>query len=55
MGVLWEEQNDGRWQGLTANYLRVYARTEADLTNRLTPARIEALEGEGVLGVPALS
>jgi threonylcarbamoyladenosine tRNA methylthiotransferase MtaB len=55
MEVLWEEQNDGRWQGLTGNYLRVYARTEADLANRLTPTRLEALDGEGVHGVPVLS
>lgn len=55
MDVLWEEESSRRWQGLTANYLRVYARTDADLANRLTPARLERLDGEGVLGVPELS
>jgi threonylcarbamoyladenosine tRNA methylthiotransferase MtaB len=55
LNVLWEEDSGGRWQGLTANYLRVYARSDAELTNRLTPTRLERLEGEGVLGVPVLS
>ncbi|HUF53405.1 MAG TPA: tRNA (N(6)-L-threonylcarbamoyladenosine(37)-C(2))-methylthiotransferase MtaB [Dehalococcoidia bacterium] len=55
MDVLWEERSDGRWQGLTANYLRVYARDEADLANRLTATRLETLDGEGVHGAPVLS
>jgi len=51
--VLWEEQTDGRWQGLTGDYVRVYASSDSDLTNRLTAARLERLEREGVYGVPA--
>jgi threonylcarbamoyladenosine tRNA methylthiotransferase MtaB len=41
--VLWErsrEVGDGApaWDGLTENYIRVHARSERDLRNRLTPA-----------------
>ncbi|MEX0684051.1 MAG: tRNA (N(6)-L-threonylcarbamoyladenosine(37)-C(2))-methylthiotransferase MtaB [Dehalococcoidia bacterium] len=52
--VLWEEQVDGRWQGLTGNYLRTYAADGADLTNRVTPTRLVRLDGAGVYGVPEL-
>jgi len=51
--VLWEEQAEDRWRGLTGDYVRVYAASNSDLTNRLTAARLERLEGEGVYGVPA--
>ncbi len=53
--VLWEERVEGRWQGLTVDYVRVYAASDSDLTNRLTAARLERLEGEGVYGVPVPS
>jgi threonylcarbamoyladenosine tRNA methylthiotransferase MtaB len=52
--VLWEEQSEDRWRGLTGDYVRVYAASDSDLTNRLTTARLERLDGEGVYGVPAL-
>jgi len=52
--VLWEEERDARWQGLTGDYVRVYAASDSDLTNRLTAAHLQRLEGEGVYGVPAL-
>jgi threonylcarbamoyladenosine tRNA methylthiotransferase MtaB len=54
MDVLWEEESAGLWQGLTGNYLRVYAASGANLTNRLTATRLERLEGEGLYGVPEL-
>jgi len=38
--VLWETQRDGVWEGLTDTYVRVYAASDADLTNRTTPARL---------------
>jgi len=51
--VLWEEAKRGRWQGLTANYLRVYTRADdEDLTNKLLPARLLDLEDEGLSGQP---
>ena len=35
MPVLWEQQTDGLWSGLTDNYIRVYTRSDKDLTNQL--------------------
>ncbi len=51
LDVLWEERSDGRWQGLTGNYIRVYTAADSDLTNRLLPTRLTALEGEEMVGV----
>jgi threonylcarbamoyladenosine tRNA methylthiotransferase MtaB len=50
--VLWEEQKDGQWRGLTPNYLRVYTRADGDLANVLLPARLLALQREGLRGEP---
>ena len=54
MDVLWEERRDGLWRGLTPNYLRVYTRPDlvGDLTNKLLPTRLLALDGEGLRGQP---
>jgi len=49
MEVLWEQQRAGYWQGLTANYIRVYTSAGEELTNQLLPARLLVLSGEGVL------
>jgi threonylcarbamoyladenosine tRNA methylthiotransferase MtaB len=39
--VLWEQRTrDGRWSGVTENYLRVQTDSEEDLTNRLLPLRL---------------
>lgn len=54
LDVLWEKQwQDGRWTGWTDNYIRVVARAEENLCNRITPARLVALrngylEGEAL-------
>jgi threonylcarbamoyladenosine tRNA methylthiotransferase MtaB len=52
MPVLWEERKRGLWQGLTPNYLRVYTRADGDLTNKLLPTRLLALQDEGLSGEP---
>ena len=52
MPVLWEERKRGLWQGLTPNYLRVYTRAEDNLTNKLLPTRLLALQNEGFSGEP---
>ena len=52
MPVLWEERKRGLWQGLTPNYLRVYTRADDDLTNKLLPTRLLALQDEGLSGAP---
>ncbi len=49
--VLWEDNRGGRWQGLTGNYIRVYASDESDLSNRILPTRLTSLEDEGVFGL----
>ena len=52
--VLWEEKVDWSgeqtWQGLTDNYVRVEAEAPDNLFNRITPARLERLEGSTVYG-----
>jgi threonylcarbamoyladenosine tRNA methylthiotransferase MtaB len=49
--VLWEEQGeDGLWEGLTDTYVRVRARSDADLSNTLTAVRFTAQGEDGLLG-----
>ena len=50
MPVLWEQQSDGVWSGHTANYIKVYAKSDADLTNRLFSVRLTEISGDGVWG-----
>ena len=55
MAVLWEKQwQDGRWTGWTDNYMRVVARADEDLCNRITPVRLMALENGYLEGELAL-
>ncbi len=48
--VLWEQQAGGVWSGLTGNYIRVYARSSGELTNRLLPVRLVEIYRDGVWG-----
>jgi threonylcarbamoyladenosine tRNA methylthiotransferase MtaB len=48
--VLWERDSNGVWEGLTGNYIRVYASAEHDIENQLLPAYLDALEGDGMRG-----
>jgi threonylcarbamoyladenosine tRNA methylthiotransferase MtaB len=50
MPVLWEKQTDGVWSGLTDNYIRVYTKSDKDLTNKLLPAKLLEVRGDGVWG-----
>ena len=51
MEVLWEKSAGGTtWDGLTANYLRVYADDSEDLSGRLLPARLVAGRPGGLVG-----
>jgi threonylcarbamoyladenosine tRNA methylthiotransferase MtaB len=53
VAVLWEARGpDGRWCGLTDNYLRVLAHSEADWHNRITRVRLVACEGECLIAEP---
>jgi len=40
MLVLWEKETGGVWSGLTDNYIRVYNKSEEDLTNQLLPVEL---------------
>src|SRR5438105_702380 len=51
MQVLWEERRRGRWQGLTGNYIRVYSSDPGNLSNRLLPTQLAAVEDEGMAGL----
>ena len=52
--MLWEEDADGSegrtWHGLTDNYVRVATRSSEPLRNRITPFRLERVDGEIVRG-----
>ena len=51
MAVLFEQQYNGIWSGLTGNYIRVYTESREDLTNKLLPAKLERIYRDGVWGV----
>ena len=50
LSVAWEERKNGRWSGLTDNYIRVFAESDRDLTGTLGDARLDALAKGGVEG-----
>jgi len=49
--VLWEKLSPaGTWSGLTANYIKVYTKSDEDLTNKLLPVKLVEIRGDGVWG-----
>lgn len=46
--VLWENQKADKWIGLTDNYIRVAANSDQKLTNVITLARIDEVQGQTV-------
>ena len=41
MTVLWEKRSaDGVWSGVTGNYIKVYTRSDQDLSNKLMPVKL---------------
>ncbi len=50
MPVLWEQKTNGIWSGLTGNYIRVYTRSDDDLSNQIVPVKLERLYRDGVGG-----
>jgi len=50
MPVLWEQKSSGVWSGLSANYIRVYAKSSEDLSNEITEVKLERLYKDGVWG-----
>jgi len=54
MDVLWEDrESDGRWSGLTDNYLRVLATTGDTVHNRVLPTRLVRAESAHLDGAIA--
>ncbi len=55
--MLWEEDSGGpggrAWHGLTDNYVRVAAHSREALRNRVTPVRLEYMDGDTVYGTIA--
>jgi threonylcarbamoyladenosine tRNA methylthiotransferase MtaB len=42
MDVLWEKQtDDGDWSGITGNYIRVFTKSDNDLSNKLQSAKVK--------------
>jgi threonylcarbamoyladenosine tRNA methylthiotransferase MtaB len=50
MTVLFEQQSNGIWSGHTDNYIKVYTKSSDDLTNKLLPAKLVEVRGDGVWG-----
>ena len=50
MEVLFEQKSGGFWTGLTGNYIKVYTRSKADLTNKLVPVKLTMTYRDGILG-----
>jgi len=51
MAVLWEKQTNGIWSGHTDNYIKVYTKSNKDLTNILLPVKlVELFNRDGVWG-----
>jgi len=50
MPVLWEKRSGGIWSGLTGNYIKVYAKSCEDLTNRLLSVKLLELYKDGMWG-----
>ncbi len=50
--VLWENQANRIWSGLTDNYLRVHTKSQRNLMNEITPAGITAYDSFGLWAEP---
>ena len=50
MTVLFEQQSDGDWTGFTDNYIKLYTRSNEDLTNQLLPVKLMRISRGGVWG-----
>jgi len=46
--VLWEQEANGIWNGYSANYIKVCAESDKDLTNVITEVSVKSLYGGGV-------
>ncbi len=46
----WDKGDKSLWSGHTDNYIKVYAKSDEDLTSRLIPVRLDSLWKDGVWG-----
>lgn len=53
MPVLFEQEKDGRWNGLTDNFIRVQVVSDHDLTNTIAPVYLQGLEQRAMTGTLA--
>lgn len=51
LDVVWEESRQGRWSGLSDNYIRVFAESERELAGTIQRARLSLVVRGGVEGV----
>ena len=50
--ILFEEEKEGMWTGLTDNYARVSMPSQTDLRNQLNKVRLIAHQGTDLLAEP---
>ena len=50
MPVLWEKQSGGIWSGLTDNYIKVYTRSDEELSNKMMTVKLVEIYKDGVWG-----
>ncbi|MBN1189869.1 MAG: tRNA (N(6)-L-threonylcarbamoyladenosine(37)-C(2))-methylthiotransferase MtaB [Dehalococcoidales bacterium] len=50
--VLFEQRESGMWTGLTDNYIKVYSRSETDLSNRIVDVKLQETRMDGMTGIP---
>ncbi|MBI4180994.1 MAG: tRNA (N(6)-L-threonylcarbamoyladenosine(37)-C(2))-methylthiotransferase MtaB [Chloroflexi bacterium] len=48
--VLWEKPSAGVWSGLTGNYIKVYTRSDENLTNKLLQVKLDKFWRDGMWG-----
>ena len=52
MTVLEQPEKDGLWSGLTDNYIKVYLKSDAELTNKFTNVKLTKLYRDGMEASP---
>jgi threonylcarbamoyladenosine tRNA methylthiotransferase MtaB len=50
LSVLWEQSSTGVWSGLTGNYIKVYVKSDEDLSNELLTVKLVKLYKDGIWG-----
>jgi len=50
MSVLWEQNSGDIWSGHTGNYIKVYTRSNEDLSNQILPTKLIEVRRDGMWG-----